>query len=79
VLLDYFADDIAGRVHGASEHDNLLGSRFGVFQEYGTLWQNRDDTADWITSEDLDPSRRLSNRATIHRGSSSSDRASSRT
>lgn len=54
-LLDYFADDIAERVHKAFEYENHLGFRFGAFQQYGTLWGNRDDTADWITSEGLLP------------------------
>lgn len=55
VLLDYFADDIEERVYEAFEHENLLGVRFGAIQEYGTLWQSRDDTADWITSDELGP------------------------
>lgn len=55
ILLEYFANDVAERVHEAFEQENLLGFRFGALQEYGTLWGNRDDTADWITNEDLAP------------------------
>jgi L-fuconolactonase len=55
VLLDYFADDIDDQVREAFEYGNLLGVRLGARQEYGTLWQHPDDTADWITSERLTP------------------------
>jgi predicted TIM-barrel fold metal-dependent hydrolase len=55
VLLDYFADDVAERIDDVLSRENLLGVRFGAVMEWGSMWEDRNPGADWITSPDLDP------------------------
>ena len=54
-VLDYFADDIDARLERAFSYDGFLGVRFGATHEYDSLWETRDETADWITSPELAP------------------------
>jgi len=54
-VLDYFADNIGEQLEQAFGHDGFLGVRFGATHRYESLWEDRDETVDWITSPNLAP------------------------